>query len=267
MSTQGLYVYAIVPADAENLDLGTGINDAPIQLVNVPGGLAAVVHEHGTEPYQGPDSEVERWIIEHSETVDRAWEAAGTALPVSFNVIVSPGDNETSEARLSDWLADHAPALQQHLERLRGRVELRVEIALDEEAVAANSEEIVAMRDETQQRPAGVQRLYRKRLQEREREVTERLADGLYPEYRRRLAALSEGLVENQRPGRDPGKVSVLTVSLLVPEDGVDQVGVELASIRDSRPGVQIRYLGPWPPYSFAEIPEMGSTSAKATTG
>lgn len=270
MTKTGLYVYALVSAEGTvDAELGAGIDDEPLRTVTVPGGLAAVVHACDPEPYQGPDSDVERWILEHSRVIDRAWETAGTVLPVSFNVIVSPGDGEhaddRAEDRLAEWLADSAPDLLEHLEKLRGRVELRVEIAMAEEAVATSSRELIELQEATASRPAGVQRLYRKRFEQRTREIAEKLADRLYPDYRRRLAAVAEELVENQRPGRSPGTVTVLTVSLLVPQEGVDAVGVELADIRDNQPGARIRYLGPWPPYSFADIPELGDSGAAET--
>lgn len=259
MTKTGLYVYAIVPAETTTeYALGSGINDEQLRVVP-GGGVAAVVHASETQPYQGPDADVERWILEHSQVVDAAWDAAGTVLPVSFNVIVNPGEAETAEDRLAQWLAGIDDTAMEHLEQLRDRVELRVEIALDESIVASNSQELIEMRQTTEARPAGVQRLYRKRFEERTREIAERTADRLYTEYRRRLAALAEDLVENTRPGRNPGSVGVLTVSLLVHQDAMEAVGVELADIRDSQPGVQIRYLGPWPPYSFADVPEVDS--------
>lgn len=261
MTKAGLYVYAIIPAEAKTENkLGTGIDAERLRVVT-GGSVAAVVHASETEPYQGPDSHVERWILEHSQVVDAAWEAAGTVLPVSFNVIVNPGESETAENRLTQWLAGISDTASEHLGQLRDRVELRVEITLDESVVASNSPELVEMRQTTEARPAGVQRLYRKRFEERTREIAERAADQLYTAYRPRLAALAEDLVENSRPGRNPGSVGVLTVSLLVHRFTMDSVGVELADIRDSQPGVQIRYLGPWPPYSFADVPEVDSSA------
>lgn len=256
MSTSGLYVYAIVPSATVAEHLGTGIDGAPVTTVEAPGGLAAVVHEHGTTPYQGPDADVERWILQHSEVVEKAWEQAGTVLPVSFNVIVSPGKDSSTEDRLREWLSEGADGFRARLQRLSGMAELRVEISLDQDVVSGELQEIVDLRRETSQRSAGVQRLYRKRLQTREQEITELVADRLYPEYRRRLAALVEDLAENRRPARSEGKALVLSASLLVPQGAIGPVGVELGAIRDERPGVEVRFLGPWPPYSFADVTE-----------
>lgn len=257
--TTGLYVYALVPADSVTTsELPAGIDAAPLRLVDSDG-ITAIVHESDTEPYQGPDSEVQRWILEHSQVVDDAWQAAGTVLPMTFNVIVAP-DSETQQdaaQRLEQWLATSGATIRAHLERLRDYVELRVDISLDEEAATASHEDLVLMRQEVETRPAGVQRLYRKRIAERSKQVADRMADELYPQYRQRLVALAEDMVENARLGKTPGSVTVLTASLLVHNDHIDAVGVELADIRDTQPGINIRYLGPWPPYSFSDLPEM----------
>jgi hypothetical protein len=178
---------------------------------------------------------------------------------MSFNVIVAADGDVPAAARLGRWLDASAPALAARLEALRDRVELRVEISLDQQVAAADDAEASALRQEMRQRPAGVQRLLRKRLDNVERAVAEELADKLYPHYRRRLAALSEDLAENRRAHLPPGSVSVLTVALLVPGRDVGRVGRELTSISEEQDGVQIRFLGPWPPYSFADVPELAA--------
>lgn len=258
MSTTGLYVYAIIPAAGlAASDLPTGINNHTLHLVETDG-LAAIVHESDPEPYQGPDSDVKRWILEHSDVVDAAWQKTGTILPMTFNVIVAPGEDtqQRPDHRLIEWLSESADTIRTHLEKLRDRVELRVDISLDEDTATADDSELLELREGIDTRPAGVQRLYRKRLEERTRNVAERIADDLYPQIRKRLVALAEDLSENTRPGRELGSVTVLNASLLVHQDAVDAVGLELADIRDNQPGAHIRYLGPWPPYSFSDLPE-----------
>lgn len=257
--TTGLYVYALVPAGSiTTSDVPAGIDGAELRFVNTEG-ITAIVHESETEPYQGPDSDVQRWILEHSQVVDDAWQVAGTVLPMTFNVIVAPNPetNQNAEQRLEQWLAASGPTIRTHLDQLREHVELRVDISLEEETATATHDDLVRLREEVETRPAGVQRLYRKRIEERTRQVVDRLADDLYPKYRQRLAALAEDMVENARLGKTPGSVTVLTASLLVHKDQTEAVGIELAAIRDHQPGVNIRYLGPWPPYSFSDVPEL----------
>ena len=142
--TTGLYVYALVPADSvATSELPAGIDAAPLRLVDSDG-ITAIVHESDTEPYQGPDSEVQRWILEHSQVVDDAWQAAGTVLPMTFNVIVAPDPETQQDAaqRLEQWLAASGATIRDHLERLREYVELRVDISLDEEAATASHDDL-----------------------------------------------------------------------------------------------------------------------------
>ncbi len=255
----GLYVYAIVPAAMPPAELGTGIDRTPLALVIGTGGVAAVVHEHAGNPYDGADEDVRRWVLEHGDVVERVWDSAGTVLPVSFNVIVASEEDAPARDRLREWLGQSSPRLVERLRRLQGRVELRIEIALAPDQVAEHHPDAQSLRAELGSRPTGVQRLLRKRLEQLEREVTDALADELYPEYRRRLAAIVEEITENRSARPEPGTVAVLTVAVLVPRDDVPRVGQELADIQREQPAARIRYLGPWPPYSFAEVPALGA--------
>lgn len=247
-----LYVYAVVrgvPADP-----GTGIDGTPLDVVTVDGDLSAVVHHHTGGPYSGADDDVRRWVVEHSDVVDRLWQAGSTLLPMTFNVIVAGSEEESAQRRLEDWLVAHAEELRARLDLLKDRVELRVEIGLDQEEVARQDPGAEAVRAELTDRPPGVQRLLRKRLDRIERDVTDALADHLYPEYRRRLAGVSQELTENRTARAESGVVPVISVSLLVRQEEREAVGRELAAIRDEQPAARIRYLGPWPPYSFADL-------------
>ena len=263
MTADRLYLYGI--AAAEPVDLGTGVDGARLHALAGPDGVVAVVHEHEGEPYQGADADVERWVVEHSAVVERVWRGTGTVLPASFNVIVAPTPEASARRRLQDWLGAHAGPLRDRLAALGGRVELRVEISLDDHRAAADHRDVVEARRALTERPPGVQRLLRKRLAHLERERTAALARDRYAGYLGRLRAVSEELDENRRPRPDPGTTLVLSVSLLVPEGGVRHVGDLLSAIQDEEPAARIRYLGPWPPYSFADVlrqdPPSGSDS------
>ncbi|MGC0274779.1 GvpL/GvpF family gas vesicle protein [Pseudactinotalea sp. Z1739] len=254
-----LYVYAI-STPAEEHQLGTGIDDHPLRVITAPGGVAAVVHEHRDGPYQGDDDDdVRRWVLSHSDVVERLAEATGAVLPVSFNVIVAHSEEDPAEQRLQRWLHENADDLAARLAQLRGRIELRIEISLDAATVAQGHPETEVMRAEIDGRPAGVQRLLRKRLEHHARDLADALADELYPDYRRRLAALADDLVENRASRAEPGEVPVAAFSVLAPAERTQAIGSALAKIRDEQPAAQVRFLGPWPPYSFADVPTMTS--------
>lgn len=256
MSGSALYVYAIVPAPVPGSTLAplVGIDGQGVHLVESPGGVAALVHEAPPVPYQGPDETVKRWILEHSQVVEHAWEMAGTVLPVTFNVLVRPEGDETAGDRLRAWLEAHAAPMRETLNRLRGRVELRVEVSLDRAAASVDDPEARALRDELRGKPPGMRRLLEKKAEQLERQAADRLADRLYPEYRRRVAACVEDLTEPRRSPLAPGSVPVLSAAVLVRRDEVARMGAELARIQEEQAAARIRFLGPWPPYSFAEL-------------
>ncbi|KHL03570.1 GvpL/GvpF family gas vesicle protein [Sinomonas humi] len=259
-----LYVYGIVPAgpDTAGLDparLGSGIDGAALELVRAREGIAAVVHRHSEPPYSGSDEAAERRVLEHSEVVERCWAATKAILPMGFNVIVTPGDGASAEGRLAEWLNRSAPALARRLEALRGLVELRVEISLQEDAAGSGSAEVRELEESLRERPAGVQRLLRRRLESLRRATAEETADRLYPEYRRRLARLSRDLTENVRGHPPEGCVTVLNVAVLADEAGITPIGAELGDIEAEEPGVRVTFLGPWPPFSFADVPDLPS--------
>lgn len=256
MSESALYVYAIVPAPVPDATLAglTGIDGQAVHAVASPDGVAALVHEAQPVPYQGPDETVKRWILEHSQVVEHAWEAAGTVLPVTFNVLVRPEGEETAGDRLRAWLQAHATSMRETLNRLRGRVELRVEISLDRAAASVDDAEARALREELPGKPPGLRRLLEKKAEQVERQAADRLADRLYPEYRRRVAGCVEDLAEPRRSPSSPGTVPVLSAAVLVRSEAVERVGAELAGIQEEQAAARIRFLGPWPPYSFAEL-------------
>jgi len=248
----GLYVYALVPSSRAG-GFGTGIDGAPLLAVEV-GDVAAVVHEHRGGPSGGDDETLRRRVLEHTEVVERLWAADHALLPMTFDVIVAGSADATARDRLETWLGSIEDAARDGLERIGGRVELRVDLALDLHQAAAADAEVQILQARIGAASTGVARLLRKRLDLLEREVTEALADRRYPDLRSRLAGASAEISENPRAVAEGGEVLVLSAALLVDEDAVDRVGHVLAGMRDEEPALRVRFLGPWPPYSFVAL-------------
>lgn len=253
--TELLYVYAIVRG-GDFTPAGTGIDGSALYMVGRDAGPKAVVHRHTGGPYDGPDEDVRRWVLEHSEVIDDVWQTAAAVLPVSFNVIVRPDpDTEATAAeQLESWLDDSAAALSQRLDELRGTCEVRVELTLDKDRLDDVHAEVADMKAEMQSRPAGVRRLLEKRLEKTERELVDRTADHIYPEVRGRIASHCLDIEEYRSTRREPGHTPVLTASCLMRSPEVPSLGAELTALQTVQPGLSIRFLGPWPPYSFADV-------------
>jgi len=249
MTKPALYVYAVIP-DIGRRDWGRiGLDEAQVRAESA-GPVAALVHDvPAGRPYQGPDAQVREWVLQHSRVVEQGWEAAGTVLPVSFDVLVSGDDVTPAPQHLRRWLEDTQTTLTAALERFRDRVELKIELGFRSvaENAAANTPEPTAIT-----LAGGRERLLEKKRALERAEALHRRADDLYQTVRRRLAGQAEDLVEH-RGGQAAGTVTVFRGSLLVPRAGIERVGAELAQLQRETPDLVIRFLGPWPPYSFAD--------------
>ncbi|MGV9288287.1 GvpL/GvpF family gas vesicle protein [Streptomyces sp. NPDC003719] len=252
-----LYVYALLPDRQGAADGVTGLDGRPLRLVAVEGtGVAALVHDADPAPFQGADDQVRRWVAEQSGAVTTVWERAGSLLPMTFNVLVD-GDTasgRSAEQRLGDWIREQREDVTGQLRALSGRCELRVEITLDR-AAAATADGPAADPEGTEgdTRSPGLRRLLAKQREQREKNAAGQLADTLHAGIRRRLLAVAEDLRDRAPARRTPGETDVLCAALLVRHEDIDAVGAVLSDAQAGRPGLRIRFLGPWPPYSFTE--------------
>ncbi|WP_258934005.1 threonine/serine exporter family protein [Nesterenkonia pannonica] len=244
-----LYIYALVPVNSP-LPEERGINGADLHIVSAPSGVAAVVHTHDAAPYEGPDDDVKRWVLQHSDVVEACWSSAASVLPVSFNVIVRPDEDggATADDQLQAWLNSAGDELRTRLDELEGSSELRVEISLDPDEFAQDDPSVAQLREEMESRPAGVRRLLEKRLEKLQKQLTDQAADRLYPDYRQRIAQHSSELQEYTSAQHAKGLVRVLSAACLLRADRIEDLGAELSAIQDEAPGTRIRFLGPWPP-------------------
>lgn len=147
---------------------------------------------------------------------------------------------------------------------LDGKAELRVEISLDLESFCADDPEVARLREEAANRPAGVRRLLEKRVEKAKKGIVDRAADDYYPDWRARLARHCAQIEEYRRPLTDPGLVPVLTMACLTDRVDIPTVGAVLTSIREAEPAATIRFLEPWPAYSFTDM-EIGASRPSGT--
>ncbi|MFC6835439.1 gas vesicle protein GvpL [Halomarina ordinaria] len=259
MSEEGRYLYCAVavpdgPA-RRTLDV-EGIDGDPVSLL-ADDGVGVVVHERA-EQYDSEDAvAVQRWLLAHQRVIDAVGQEFGTPLPFRFDTLLAGDDDDVFA-----WLADERETLAEHLADLADHWEYRIEVRRDPEAFEAAiveaDPELAALHERVESAGGGTAHLLEKQYEGKLREAkrahgddrTEELLDRVRP-HAREVRALSRrpqtgGLVE-----RESDAVTLARLAMLATEDGASAAGEELDEVA-ADPGVEVRYTGPWPPYTFA---------------
>ena len=279
MTASARYLYCVLPAyDAVPAISAPALDGGPVHPIRYRD-IAVLTHACAPEPYQGSETEVCGWIAAHNAVIEEAWQSAGTVLPMSFDVIVRGDIEHSAEVNVVGWLEEHHAALRGRLEALRGRVEVGVQIFQTAEnatpentapentapgntapentapappappAIAGNTAPENAAQS-SPPRPRGRAFFARHQVRREQRERLEREADAAFRRHGEMLASLVHDVhVNKPRPVR--GKMMVLNLSLLTDQAGVRRVGDYLEQVSQET-DAEVRFTGPWPPYSFA---------------
>lgn len=259
--SNGRYLYCVVDTTtSESATLSTtGVEDNPVYVVEADG-VGAVVHDCETV-YETEDLEqMKRWLVTHQQVVDAASDAFGTPLPMRFDTVLEGGD-----ASIERWLEDHYEGFRDELASFAGVWEYRINLLWDsapfEETIADRDDRLRELRQRQQQSGAGKKFLLEKqsdqRLQELKRERRTELADQLKEAITPVVNDLTEQ--DTNTPLQDEHssieKEQIVRFAVLADEDDETALGDRLDTIVEHE-GVEIRFTGPWPPYTFA--PDIG---------
>jgi hypothetical protein len=254
------YVYCVVSGESRDWDL-QGLDGLPVRAL-CAGGLTALVHDCPLEAYLGDDDNVKARVLAHSDVVDAAWERCGTVLPLAFNTIIHQGEGPDADDRVMQWLTTEGPRFRGILERLRGKVELGVQVIWDHsvvgESIARGDEAIAQLRVEMATKPKGLAYFYQQKIERALRLAVEARAEEDYRRCFRQVSALFPEVRSNDVK-KLPGRLMIVDLSVLVPRERVPELGTVLAGFQEE--GVEVRFTGPWPAYSF-----VGNTAPADTT-
>ncbi|WP_252700530.1 gas vesicle protein GvpL [Natronosalvus vescus] len=258
----GRYVYCVVSlGDDDDASFSTtGIDDEPVSLVRLENAsIAAVVHPC-EELYDSADlAEVKRWLVRHQTVIDRAADAFGTPLPFQFDTIIR-GDDDT----VRGWLREERDRLESTLADLRGHWEYRIDVIEreppDEKTLLEGDDELKSLRDRIETASEGEAFLLRKQVdqrvktlrQHRRENVTNRLQTQLEDCTReqRRLERRTSVDLGGEFDRSDAGE-RLCRLTVMAREADEEAIGSVLDEIA-AEPGFEVRFTGPWPPYSFA---------------
>jgi hypothetical protein len=247
------YIYAVIPRVA-TAELGAVSIAGTRVYMLAHRAIAAVVHDCPPEPYQGEPEAVASWVRLHNDVIDTAWSKAGSVLPMRFNVIIKADDGRSADENVRRWLELEYSSLQAKLDEFRNKVELGVQVLWDPAVIAQRivegNEEIKALRAEIATRSRGAAYFLEHKIAGAVKEEMERKAQRDFATCYERLKERSEGTHVNKVRKQDD-KAMIANLSLLVRRERVQEIGALLQETGGEE-GVEIRFTGPWPPYTFA---------------
>jgi len=258
----GRYLYCLVKSDKNEYDtpgeLDTaGIEDEPVSLITGDNEFGAVVHTRNS-PYDSADlTKLREWLLAHQQVVEAAGERFGTPLPVRFDTVLNGDDNA-----VITWLNRNADEIGDAFDSLAGRWEYRVTLIWDSsefEAAQRTTDDTLADIDrKLNQSNPGKQFLLQKQYDQRLRELLQQRQEQLKRQLIDQLAEASSDITE--RPTHSDAASSlgveltsdaIAQVALLASQSKETELGEILDELTEIQ-GVDVRFTGPWPPYTFA---------------
>jgi Gas vesicle synthesis protein GvpL/GvpF len=237
-----VYVYGVLRAAEQESAAATGVTGASVRTVE-HGELAALVSD-----LEGGALMAAREVRAHWRVVEAASEAA-TVIPVRFGTVMA-----SNEAVVDELLAPQAERLTTLLHALAGQVQLGVKGEYEQDAllreVVREAPAVQALRKRVQSLPVAAGYYDRIRLGELVAAEVERRRShdtGLALE---RLSAHARATKTNE-PKTANG---AFDLAFLVERDGIDPFSAAVGELSEALgERVDIRYVGPLPPYSFVD--------------
>jgi hypothetical protein len=239
-----LYVYGVVAAD-QSPPGATGVGDPPGAVrVVAHGELGVLVSDvPGGMPGRREDLEAHQRVL--TEVVQ-----AGTVLPMRFGVVM---DDEDVIRR--DLLDRHRHDLTELLGALKGRVQMTLKGFYEQDVVLR---EVVAERPDIRRLNDAVKGRPEAATQQARIELGQRVAAAVED----RRAQEEQAIVERLRPlvadmqvDEPTSERAAVQAQLLVDRDRRGELDEAVRRLGEEQAGrIGFRYLGPLPPYSFADL-------------
>jgi Gas vesicle synthesis protein GvpL/GvpF len=237
------YVYGVVPATAGAPD-GVGISGAPVRLIEGPQAAALVSDFQGDELRLGREA-----VLAHTRVLDEAL-ARGPVLPMRFGLLMEGPDEVRTRL-----LVERGPELAEELERLAGKVEIRVHAMYEQKAllreVVSEEPEIADLRARTASLPEDATYYDRIRLGE----LVAAAIDAKREVDREWLLARLAPVALDVDVAPEAHERTILSASFLVERAEMaqfDAVLDELAAAQAER--MRFKSAGPLPPHSFVTL-------------
>jgi gas vesicle protein GvpL/GvpF len=237
-----VYVYGVLRDSERGAVSASGVESSDVRTVR-HGGLAALVSDLDQDTLSAAKEVRAHWrVLEEAST-------GATVLPVRFGTVME------SEGAVRDRLLEpNAERLTGLLQELAGRVQLNVKADYDEELllrrVVEVSPEVAALRRRVQGLPDAAAYYERIRLGELVSAEIERQREADRALALERLEPLAVAAHGDAVAGAD----GAFNLAFLVERERIDPFSAAVQALaEEAQERLRIRYIGPLPPYSFAE--------------
>ena len=238
---QAVYVYGVAGA-ATSIPPVDGVESSPVRALG-HAGLTALVSPIGKTELRAVDVRAHWRVLEH------AFEH-GTVLPVRFGTIL-----ESEEAVRSRLLEPNEDRLTELLQAMDGLIQLNVKGCYDEDSLLrqiVREEPALARLRERAARSGAVAEQLALGQRVEQAIAQQRARDGAA--VRRTLEGLAAAARDEQVRHPD-----AFNIAFLVARENTDTFSEHVSNVRQELGDrIEIRYVGPVPPFSFAET-ELGS--------
>jgi hypothetical protein len=260
---EGIYVYGISEAaPQEELSGVSGIEGSAVTMVveGRLGALSSTVRLAGFQAAQeSPDVSEHSWLTtairDHERVVENACERT-TVLPMRFGTVYP----EASE--VAALLAEHERVLTDELRRLRGCTEWGVKLHVDRDTAFHGARrqdaELNAAAEEADAAAEGTAWMLRRQLAARTYHTVGKRVHACADAVHDALASHAVDSAVSRRGNGDDPEGLVFNASYLVNDAEALQHCAEQLRARFQEDGVQLQISGPWPPYHFVRLPELG---------
>jgi hypothetical protein len=244
--THPVYVYGVIPAaDAASLPEAPGLGNSSTVRTVTQGGVAALISDLPPDHTPGRPEDLEA----HRRVLSQAIEH-GTVVPMRFGIVMD--DDEVVQERL---LREHTAELEEMLGHLDGHVQMTVKAFYAEDAllrdVLASHPDLAQESAALAGRPDEEVHAARVRIGEMVAGAVEARREEVASALLNRLAPLAADISVDP-----PGSERVaLSVQMLVHRDRRAALDEEVHALAEALKGtLAFRYVGPLPPFSFADL-------------
>jgi len=254
ISNEGRYIYCVADS-GEETDLGKiGLDGKEVYTIPFAD-LCVVIHNCPCEPYKSEDNEVvKRWVITHEKVVEAAWERFGTVLPLGFDTIIKAEKDKSPEENINNWLKEDYAKLKEKMDKIRGKAEYGVQILWDPkliaDEIAKTNEEIRKLNQDIKSKPKGMAYMFKHKLENLLKKEMEKKADIYFKGFYTRIKKGVDEIKVEKIKKIDEKRQMLMNLSCLVDKEKSKELGEELEKINKEE-GFDVRFTGPWPPYSF----------------